>query len=115
MIPGLREQPGFYTELLNWKAKEDTGPMQYTEFQVGGTSVGGMMAMTPQHGDAPPHWLPYVMVKDCDATTAKAEKTGGRVLVPPMDIPKVGRGLAAVAAAPHKSGKRSRIAGGSGP
>jgi len=82
----------FYTELLNWKAKEDsTGPMQYTEFQVGSTSVGGMMAMTPQHGDAPPHWLPYVMVKDCDATTAKAEKAGGRVLVPPMDIPKVGR------------------------
>jgi predicted enzyme related to lactoylglutathione lyase len=30
-------------------------------------------------------------VDDCDATTTKASKQGARILVPPMDIPKVGR------------------------
>lgn len=82
----------FYTELFNWKAKTDDNPsMPYTEFQVGGTSIGGMMEMTPQHGDASPRWLPYVMVADCDATVGKVQKHGGKVLVPPTSIPKVGR------------------------
>jgi len=82
----------FYTELFNWKAKTDaSSQMPYTEFQVGGQSIAGMMAMTPQYGDTPPHWLPYVMVDDCDAITARATEQGARILVPPMDIPKVGR------------------------
>ena len=50
-----------------------------------------MMAMTPQHGDAPPHWLPYVMVDDCNRTARQAGELGARVLVPPMDIENVGR------------------------
>lgn len=82
----------FYTELFHWGAKVDeNAPMPYTEFQVGGNSIGGMMEMTPQHGDVPPHWLPYVLVADCNATVAKAGELGGRVLVPPTDIPDVGR------------------------
>jgi predicted enzyme related to lactoylglutathione lyase len=81
----------FYTELFGWTAKTDDNPeMPYTEFQVEGKSIGGMMAMTPQHGDAPPHWLPYVMVKDCRATAKKVESLGGHLFVPPMDIPNVG-------------------------
>jgi predicted enzyme related to lactoylglutathione lyase len=82
----------FYMELFDWKAKTDDNPaMPYTEFQVGGTSVAGMMEMTPQHGDAPPHWLPYVMVDDCDATADEVKQHGGQVLVPPTSIPQVGR------------------------
>jgi len=82
----------FYSELFGWTQKtEEGGPIQYTEFQVDGQSIGGMMAMTEQHGDAPPHWLPYVMVEDCDATAAKAGESGATVSVPPNDIPDVGR------------------------
>jgi hypothetical protein len=82
----------FYTELFNWGAKTDAGaPMPYTEFTVGGTPIGGMMEMTAQHGAAPPHWLPYVTVSDCDAIAAKAGRLGGRLLVPPTSIPNVGR------------------------
>jgi predicted enzyme related to lactoylglutathione lyase len=83
---------GFYTGLFGWEAKSDEGgPMPYTEFQVGGRSIGGMMEMTECHGDAPPHWTPYVMVKDCDAVTTRAGELGGNILVPPTDIPEVGR------------------------
>ncbi|MFQ5426555.1 MAG: VOC family protein [Gaiellales bacterium] len=82
----------FYTELFDWGAKvDDAGPIPYTEFQVAGKSIGGMMEMTPQHGDAPPHWLPYVLVSDCNASAAKATELGGKILVPPTDIPNVGR------------------------
>jgi predicted enzyme related to lactoylglutathione lyase len=40
---------------------------------------------------APPSWLPYVAVDDCDATAAKAESLGATVVQPPTDIPNVGR------------------------
>lgn len=80
----------FYTELFDWKAKADP-QNQYTEFQVGGKSIAGMMAMTPQHGGAPPHWMPYVMVDDCDRVARKASDLGASTYVPPTDIEKVGR------------------------
>jgi hypothetical protein len=80
----------FYTELFNWTAKPDP-QHQYTEFQVGGKSIAGMMAMMPEHGDAPAHWLPYVMVNDCDAIARKATELGGKSCVAPLDIEKVGR------------------------
>lgn len=41
---------------------------------------------------APPMWLPYVKVADCDAATAHAQALGARmVCVPPSDIPGIGR------------------------
>ena len=80
----------FYTELFNWKAKPDP-KNPYTEFQVGGRSIAGMMAMTAAQGGAPPHWLPYVMVDDCDRTLRKATSLGAKTYVQPMDIENVGR------------------------
>lgn len=80
----------FYSELFNWKAKPDP-KNPYTEFQVGGRSIAGMMPMMPQQGDTPAHWLPYVMVDDCDRIARKAGELGARTLVPPMDIEGVGR------------------------
>jgi hypothetical protein len=35
--------------------------------------------------------MPYFQVADCDAVAAKAQTLGGRVFVPPTDIPDVGR------------------------
>jgi predicted enzyme related to lactoylglutathione lyase len=82
----------FYSELFDWGMKTDQGdPIPYTEFQLAGESIGGMLAMTEQYGDAPPHWLPYVMVEDCNETFGKATKLGAKTYVPPMDIPNVGR------------------------
>lgn len=40
----------------------------------------------------PNMWLPYVRVADCDASVAKARQLGALdVVMPPMDIPTVGR------------------------
>ena len=40
---------------------------------------------------APPMWLPYVAVDDCDASAAKAKTLGAQVVTGPQDIPGVGR------------------------
>jgi len=82
----------FYTELFNWRARTDNDPhMAYTEFMVGNTPIGGMMEMKAQHGDAPPNWVPYVMVADTDAIVGRVRELGGKIIVPGTDIPHVGR------------------------
>jgi uncharacterized protein len=39
----------------------------------------------------PSSWTPYVAVADCDASAAKAKGLGANVVVPPTDVPSVGR------------------------
>jgi len=39
----------------------------------------------------PPMWGAYVTVDDVDATARTAEQLGAKLLVPPRDIPGVGR------------------------
>jgi len=81
----------FYGKLFDWIMKTDAGTPPYTEFQIGGRSIAGMMALTPKHGDAPPHWLPYVTVADSEASATKVTELGGKVIVPPTDVPEVGK------------------------
>lgn len=39
-----------------------------------------------------PMWLPYIKVADCDAACTKAQALGAKaVVVPPTDIPNIGR------------------------
>jgi len=53
--------------------------------------AGGMMQIQKEWGDVPPHWGVYFAVNDCDASTEKAESLGAKILMPPTDIPEVGR------------------------
>jgi predicted enzyme related to lactoylglutathione lyase len=58
---------------------------------LGGVDFGGMMPMTPHMEKVPPHWMNYLTVQNCDQTVAKANQLGGKTLMPPMDVPNVGR------------------------
>lgn len=40
---------------------------------------------------SPAYWLGYVLVADCDASAKRAEELGGKICLPPKDIPTVGR------------------------
>lgn len=78
----------FYGAIFGWGGKG--GQNEYWHWQNAGKEIGGMM--TVQGGPSvPPHWLSYVAVSDVDATTRKAEALGGKVLMPGMEIPKVGK------------------------
>ena len=66
--------------------------MEYIEFGTGGDCpAGGMYQMGEEYGDAPSHWMSYVAVDDVDESAKKVAELGGKVCVPPTDIPNVGR------------------------
>jgi predicted enzyme related to lactoylglutathione lyase len=82
----------FYTELFGWKLKEgQAASMVYNEIMVGDRAVGGIYQMGKEYGDAPSHWMAYVAVEDVDASAKRVEELGGKICVPPTDIPNVGR------------------------
>ena len=84
----------FYSELLGWKLEtSQAAGMNYTEIVVGDKHVGGIYQLTEECGgaDAPSRWMTYVAVDDVDASAGRVEELGGKVVMPPMDIPNVGR------------------------
>ena len=88
----VKQAVGFYSELFSWKAREqEMGPgFTYTMLKAGDTDVGGIAPLGPTD-KTPPHWRAYCTVPDVDAAARRAAQLGGRVLVPPTDIPTVGR------------------------
>ena len=85
----------FYSQLFGWSADDrPMGPdMTYTMFRLGGQDAAGAYALMKEQVSAhvPPHWMLYVKVENVDASAAKAVKAGARQIVPPADIPNVGR------------------------
>jgi predicted enzyme related to lactoylglutathione lyase/CheY-like chemotaxis protein len=84
----------FYDAVFGWGARTSTPAegepmsMPYTEFQLDGESIAGMMDMPPGvPAEVPDYWLLYVGVDDVDATVASATELGGSVTVPGMDFP----------------------------
>ncbi len=58
-----------------------------TVFTAGGTAVADVQAAPP---GGPSYWATYVAVADAAAARDRAAALGGRVLVPRVDVPKVG-------------------------
>ena len=82
----------FYTELFGWQLKDSQAAgMVYHEIVVGSQHIGGLYQMGPEFGGAPAHWVAYVSVDDVDASARRVEELGGKVCVPPTDIPNTGR------------------------
>jgi uncharacterized protein len=92
----------FYSSLFGWEAEKyqmenmdcadkKMEGMEYTFMKVDGEPVGGIMPAPPEHKNVPPFWSAYVTVDDVDATAARVEELGGRVLRAPINIPTIGR------------------------
>jgi predicted enzyme related to lactoylglutathione lyase len=82
----------FCGELLGWTLTPfEGGEIEYTIAEAGDRDVAGMMVIPPGSEGMPAVWGSYVTVDDVDARTARAEQLGGKVCVPPCDIPNVGR------------------------
>jgi len=83
----------FFSKLFDWSLKQvDAGEFgTYTLFQKEGEDIAGMMnptADTPGEGS---YWHSYIAVDDIDDCAEKTAVLGGKVLVPPHDVPDVGR------------------------
>lgn len=85
-----RRAGAFYTSLLDWVAEAE-GTTAYVTFTGAGAPRGGMLAIAPEWGPVPPHWLVYFAVSDCEGQTALAQSLGGAVRLPPTDAVGIGR------------------------
>jgi uncharacterized protein len=82
----------FYTKLFGWNTEEMSTPgMTYTVIKAGDKEIGGMVAVPKEAQGMPPMWGAYVTVDDVDLTARTATQLGAKLLVPPQDIPEVGR------------------------
>lgn len=80
----------FYTRLFGWTTEPwlASGD-RYSLIKVAGKQVGGICEARAESG--PAMWGIYVTVTDVDATAQRVVELGGKVLVAPRDIPRVGR------------------------
>ena len=87
----------FYTATLGVGRGQVMQPDEYAMLQAGGEDVAGVMQITPDMGEFPPHWSVYFGVANADEAVAKAQSLGATVYVPPTDIvpvegqPPIGR------------------------
>ncbi|HEX9148422.1 MAG TPA: VOC family protein [Thermoanaerobaculia bacterium] len=90
--PDPKKAGDFYARLFGWT--RETMPLptgqEYTIFKKGDAQAAGMMEL-PSEWKVPPHWLVYFAVDDSDRTVSKASGMGAKVMMPPTDIPNVGR------------------------
>ena len=84
----------FYGEVIGWTAAGAGQPgVDYRIFSSEGTPVAGHMKL-PDGAEASgmrPGWLGYIGVDDVDSVVAAIEADGGKVHMPAMDMPGVGR------------------------
>lgn len=80
----------FYRAVFGWEGEDQGppgGPVAYTEWKLGGRSVGGMMLKNENMpSEMPPSWGVYFAVEDCDAAVAKAQELGANLFYGPIDI-----------------------------
>ena len=91
VTPNVDDGVAFWTEVAGLGVTEvPMGPGgTYKMFTRDGKTQGG--AAPPEMAGVPPHWLSYISVDSVDSKHAAVTKHGGRSIVPPMDIPNVGR------------------------
>ncbi len=74
----------FYKELFGWKI-DSNNPMTYGMVDTGSPrGVNGGVGGTQ---DGKSRVSVYIEVDDFDATLAKAEKLGGKIILPPSQVP----------------------------
>lgn len=81
----------FYGKLFGWKSvSHDMGGGHglYHKQLAGSREIGGIVKLPTE---APTYWCPYFLVEHIDESTTRATQLGGQLIVPPMDIPDVGR------------------------
>lgn len=84
----LDSDVAFYSGLFGWQKGEatDMGALGlYQQVTAGGVPIGGMMTKVP---DMPvPTWLYYFRSAAADASAARVQELGGKVIFGPQEVP----------------------------
>jgi hypothetical protein len=79
----------FYSALFGWTFTP--GSEGYLHIKNGEAFIGGIQPATHRNPNAPPHWLIYIQVDKCGASTEKAKSLGANVFMGPMAIENAGQ------------------------
>jgi uncharacterized protein len=93
-VPDAEKAIEFYTTALGFGTQAmpmgDMGTYHMLTKDGGGV-CGVMSTNSMEMQGVPPQWSTYLAVDDVDARLAKCIELGATQVVPPMDIPNVGR------------------------
>jgi predicted enzyme related to lactoylglutathione lyase len=78
----------FYSDLFGWKIDGATGNMDYGLVAPGNGGIGGGVGSSQDGGEG--HVTFFIEVDDPSAFLEKAEKLGGKTVVPPTEVPSYG-------------------------
>ena len=79
------ELEAFYGELFGWKI-DSNNPMKYGVVDTG-AGPGGINGGVGRANDSKKRVSIYVRVADLQATLDRAERLGGKTILPPSDVP----------------------------
>jgi len=81
----------FYGQLFDWTFTSEDMPEGYIGAWNKERMNAGIIQMTEEWGDMPPHWMVYLSVADIDATVEKIKGAGGKIEMDITEAPNVGR------------------------
>lgn len=89
--PEIRD---FYASVTGWQASP-VSMGDYDDFNMSAPASGepkaGICHAKGGNADLPAQWLIYITVEDADASAAKCQELGGRVLAGPKNMGEMGR------------------------
>ena len=76
----------FFADLFGWEYQDNPhAPSVYYIIKLKGRNNGGILQMTEEWGDIPPHWMTYFAVADVDEDAGRLEELGGTLHHGPFD------------------------------
>ncbi|HEY9227082.1 MAG TPA: VOC family protein, partial [Gemmatimonadaceae bacterium] len=78
----------FYQALFGWESKGELDMGEQGVYKMFGRdrfTYGGVMFQAP--GMPGPYWLHYIRVDSADAAVERATEAGGKVMLPPLEVP----------------------------
>ena len=81
--PGLQQ---FYSKLFDWQIADAGDGSGYGLVSAAEKGIGG--GIGPSQDGGAGHVTFYVEVEDPAAVLARAEKLGGKIIMPPMELPQ---------------------------
>ena len=101
-VPDQAAAAKFYVDVFGWKLEAGQDSSGYLHIKNGSEFIGGIPPREQLPPNVPPHWMLYFQVDNCDASAAKAKELGGKLLMLPTTMKKVGR--IAIVDDPHGAG-----------
>ncbi|HEX4736297.1 MAG TPA: VOC family protein [Allosphingosinicella sp.] len=86
----------FYGDVVGWTAADhpnSAGGVRYAVLSAGESGIGGVLQLDEdmKRAGMKPIWVGYIHAADTDDAARRIAEAGGKIHVPPMDIPNVGR------------------------